>query len=901
MDRCALFVDAGYALADGAMAVHGTRRRDSVSFDHAGLLKLLAGLARDRTGLPVLRCYWYEKADGGRTAEHDALAEMPGLKLRLVNSRPGRREGIEGQLRRDIVTLAKSGAIADAFIASADEHLAEIVAEVQDLGLRVVVLHIASDGGWTIPQPLRQECDDIVEISGVHLRPFVDLIRGAEPAAPEEQYAGCGSRSIADSDGSMAAAMSNSGLPAQALTAPVAAYQAPAASDYSSAQPYATSSQFPTGSPAYEASASGRSAAPDQALMGSRGVEFGGVTQSGLTGQFSGSGQAGGGQAGGGQAGSRASDAMERANDRATGFYGQSTGTGFGAAAASSAGQSQAGTAGQAAGQHAGAQQDAAHGIGAQPAGTGAGRQHVGQDRGGPQHALPGRAESVFPGQAQHAALGVTPHHGAHAAHGGPQHAASGSGHDGANGYQMGAAASGASEPGMVQPAGAQRPAGGGLPTGAGQLASTGQASGALQPGAAANSGPAGQTGTGYPDASSASMHAQSGIYQNGIPHGGTTQNGTPQNGIGQNDALHGGTTQNGTGQNGALHGGTTQNGTAQDVAGPSGAAHGGYQETPAPSGHGQSPTVHHLSGLSFPPGSAASVQNGYQGSSGGNGATGSNGYQGGYQNVSGQNGTGVLAAPGYQNGSAQNPTGQYGSFSGYQQGSAQNGSQVNPGAVIGGAVSPAANGEAVNGNGTSGGRANLNPASFEAAPVPAQQSLYGPIDPGYFGGQQRQLAAGAHATSGSHAAPAADQVRNGYAPVPAQPAVPSFQPHPPHHAHPHQAQAHQPQLQVPSKPALQSQAASLPAVRAPQPVAISLSEAVKAAHGEGFTFGESVGRDAPGLWLEAVLARKPRMPSDLEARLLQGSVLPIDSLLHDEVRHSLRRGFWDALESARR
>ena len=123
MDRCALFVDAGYALADGAMAVHGTRRRDSVSWDHSGFLKLLAGLARDRTGLPVLRCYWYEAADGGRTTEHDALAEMPGLKLRLVNTRPGRREAIESQLRRDIVTLAKSGAIADAFIANSDEHL----------------------------------------------------------------------------------------------------------------------------------------------------------------------------------------------------------------------------------------------------------------------------------------------------------------------------------------------------------------------------------------------------------------------------------------------------------------------------------------------------------------------------------------------------------------------------------------------------------------------------------------------------------------------------------------------------------------------------------------------------------------------------------------------------------
>ena len=90
------------------------------------------------------------------------------------------------------------------------------------------------------------------------------------------------------------------------------------------------------------------------------------------------------------------------------------------------------------------------------------------------------------------------------------------------------------------------------------------------------------------------------------------------------------------------------------------------------------------------------------------------------------------------------------------------------------------------------------------------------------------------------------------------------------------------------------------PAYSASQP-GVSLADAVQSAHREGQEFGESVARDAPALWLEAVLARKPRMPSDLEARLLQGSALPIDFLLHDEVRHALRRGFWDALERARR
>ena len=89
MDRCALFVDASYVLADGAMAVHGTRRGESVSWDYEGLLLLLSDLARERTGLPVLRCYWYEATvDGRRTAEQDTLADIPGIKLRVAKIRP---------------------------------------------------------------------------------------------------------------------------------------------------------------------------------------------------------------------------------------------------------------------------------------------------------------------------------------------------------------------------------------------------------------------------------------------------------------------------------------------------------------------------------------------------------------------------------------------------------------------------------------------------------------------------------------------------------------------------------------------------------------------------------------------------------------------------------------------
>ena len=218
MDRCALFVDAGYVLADGAMAVHGTRRGESVSWDYEGLLQLLSSLARERSGLPLLRCYWYETSvDGRRTAEHDALADLPGIKLRMTKVRPGRREGVETEIHRDLTTLARNNAVSDVLVVSAEDDLAQVIADVQDLGMRVTLVHIAVDGSWTISRTLRQESDDIIEISGEHLRPYVDLIAGAEPA-------------LDDGDGT---ARSNGHLTSVgAYQAPPAIYAAPVIAEY---------------------------------------------------------------------------------------------------------------------------------------------------------------------------------------------------------------------------------------------------------------------------------------------------------------------------------------------------------------------------------------------------------------------------------------------------------------------------------------------------------------------------------------------------------------------------------------------------------------------------------------------------------------------------------------------
>jgi len=215
------------------MAVHGTRRGESVSWDYEGLLQLLSNLARERTGLPLLRCYWYEATvDGRRTAEQDALADIPGIKLRVAKIRPGRREGVETEIHRDLTTLARNSAVSDALVVSAEEDLAQVIADVQDLGMRVTLVHIAVDGNWTISRSLRQESDDIIEIGGEQLQPFVELIVGAEPAHSDElddpdRADRAPSRPLAN--GHSAVAGVGSYQPPAIYTAPVVAeYQRPA-------------------------------------------------------------------------------------------------------------------------------------------------------------------------------------------------------------------------------------------------------------------------------------------------------------------------------------------------------------------------------------------------------------------------------------------------------------------------------------------------------------------------------------------------------------------------------------------------------------------------------------------------------------------------------------------------
>jgi hypothetical protein len=619
VDRCALFVDASYMLADGAMAVHGTRRRESVTWDYEGLLELLAHLARDRTGLPLLRCYWYEATvEGRRTAEHDALADMPGIKLRLAKLRPGRREGVDTEIHRDLTVLARNGAVSDAVVVSAEEDLAQVVSDVQDLGMRVTIVHVTVDGNWTISRSLRQECDDIMELTSAHLRPYVDLIPGAEPARPDEQYQGgpLPVRSASNGHSAAGAGSSYQALPTgSGHSGPPSIYTAPVVAEYQRPpQQIAPYHQEEPEPPAHEEPAApsgpplvfGRSEAPPPAPEHPEPTG-----QEPMHGELPSSGMR--------------ADGFDRPDfdTRGTGRPGRGRGE---------RGRGERGR--------------GEPGLPAAPASQGRGESSNGepatrQDMFAAPVSMPFRA----PSQSQPPVADD------------PSARAESGGH--ARSHQQGeqpAQGQGTQGQGPQPPVGRGRPASADYPP---------RIRGGEDPSAFGQAGAQDQFRGEAPD-----------------PHRGTMPSGP-------------------------------------------------FRRVPAaPSG---------------PP-----------------------------------------AGPGTQ------------------------------------------------------------------GPPPGRPAIHG--GPGSQG------------------------------PVHGSPASQGPQPYVPQQNGPYSG----------------PQPTAMPGRQPPSSAPVSLTDAVQSAHGEGKEFGESVAREAPALWLEAVLARKPRMPSDLEARLLQGSALPIDFLLHDEVRHALRRGFWDALENSR-
>jgi hypothetical protein len=666
VDRCALFVDAGYVLTDGAMAVHGTRRRESVSWDYAGLLQLFGNLAMERTRLPLLRCYWYEATvEGRRSADHDTLADLPGVKLRVARMRPGHREGVEGEIHRDLTTLARNKAVSDVMVVSAEEDLAQVIADVQDMGMRVTLLHIAVDGNRTISRTLRQECDDIVEISAAHLRPYVELISGAEPPRPDEPDAGqLALRPIVNGNGVNGSAGHARGY-AQPQGRPTTV-QPPATAV---APPVPIAMDAPRGDLGQPERADGSAADYVSAADFATSVDYTSSVDYGAAAEYA-----------------PLADHAPAADQRSAVDYGSAPDYGPVPDYAAPVSQAPA------------------------PPVPAPLQMPPREDIYGAPVVLPTTAEEL-PGDRDR--LSARPRAGADLAAYNPGALRDQYQRDNVSRELAAADAGDRLQPVPVPIA---------LPGGSAQVRRL--------PTRGALPGPnSGQPPLSLPPAPAETTIIQQQVgapQMGGLPSAGQPTGGQPAVPVAPVVPMDPNGMGYGAGR-GASLGGTPR---------------------------------HVIQGPAAPGGPAS------------------------------------LAGPGMPHG---NPN------------------------------------------------SGPNPVVPPAAQQPPQVPQIPPAPGGVPVGQQGPVA---QQEIGGQSGPIGIVGQGGYS-------------------------------------------GTAPGV--------SLADAVQSAHEEGQAFGESVARDAPALWLEAVLARKPRMPSDLEARLLQGSALPIDFLLHDEVRHALRRGFWDALERARR
>jgi uncharacterized LabA/DUF88 family protein len=164
MDRCAVFVDAGYLFAQGSAVLYKQKQqRHDLILNHSIVVEhLKSEVSRKASQCQLLRIYWYDGAAGagGRpSTAQAAIAETNDVKLRLgfINS-SGQQKGVDSLIVTDLIELARLKSISDAILLSGDEDLRIGVQIAQSYGVRVHLLGIEPGRGSQSEQ-LRQEAD----------------------------------------------------------------------------------------------------------------------------------------------------------------------------------------------------------------------------------------------------------------------------------------------------------------------------------------------------------------------------------------------------------------------------------------------------------------------------------------------------------------------------------------------------------------------------------------------------------------------------------------------------------------------------------------------------------------------------------------------------------------------
>lgn len=178
----AIFVDAGYLYAASGRLAVGTEDRRAFDLEAEGLIDALIDRARTVfADSRLLRVYWY---DGARrrihTAEQQAIAELPDVKVRLGNlNANNQQKGVDSLIRSDLESLARHRAISDAALLGGDEDLVSAVEAAQGYGARVHLWGIEAPEGRNQAEPLLWEVDSQRTLDLDFFKPYVSRRTGA--------------------------------------------------------------------------------------------------------------------------------------------------------------------------------------------------------------------------------------------------------------------------------------------------------------------------------------------------------------------------------------------------------------------------------------------------------------------------------------------------------------------------------------------------------------------------------------------------------------------------------------------------------------------------------------------------------------------------------------------------
>lgn len=184
----AVFVDAGYLMAEGGKLIAGQKvPRSNVSINIVAFLDLLGTVAASRaSGMRLLRVYWYDGMlrGSGLTVAQQNISMQDNVKLRLgmVNSR-GEQKEVDALIVTDLVDLARNRSISDAILISGDGDIRIGVQIAQSHGVRVHLVGVEPAKDNQSPE-LRAEADTLTTLDESHLRQVMEAnVAVAQPTS----------------------------------------------------------------------------------------------------------------------------------------------------------------------------------------------------------------------------------------------------------------------------------------------------------------------------------------------------------------------------------------------------------------------------------------------------------------------------------------------------------------------------------------------------------------------------------------------------------------------------------------------------------------------------------------------------------------------------------------------